>query len=127
MSNNYCLKASGKQIVELARLMDVHSRRTGFDEPILYLGDACHLEPIPYSKVYATCDTPRIFSACLVDESGSHDLTELTDLFGVVGLFPHHPRFLPSYFSTQKLKFCGEYVSVYCAYIYVPEHPDFLQ
>lgn len=33
MSNNYCLKASGKQIVELARLMDVHSRRTGFDEP----------------------------------------------------------------------------------------------
>ena len=54
MSNNYCLKASGKQIVELARLMDVHSRRTGFDEPILYLGDACRLEPIPYSKVYAT-------------------------------------------------------------------------
>lgn len=45
MSNNYCLKASGKQIVELARLMDVHSRRTGFDEPILYLGDACRLEP----------------------------------------------------------------------------------
>lgn len=43
MSNNYCLKASGKQIVELARLMDAHSRRTGFDEPILYLGDACHL------------------------------------------------------------------------------------
>ena len=34
MSNNYCLKASGKQIVELARLMDVHSRRTGFDEPM---------------------------------------------------------------------------------------------
>lgn len=63
--------------------MDAHSRRTGFDEPILYLGDACHLEPIPCSKVYATCDTPRIFSACLVDESGSHDLTELTDLFGV--------------------------------------------
>ena len=88
MSNNYCLKASGKQIVELARLMDVHSRRTGFDEPILYLGDACRLEPIPYSKVYATCDTPRIFSACLVDESSSHDLMELTDLFGVVGLFP---------------------------------------
>lgn len=117
MSNNYCLKASGKQIVELARLMDVHSRRTGFDEPILYLGDACRLEPIPYSKVYATCDTPRIFSACLVDESGSHDLMELTDLFGVVGLFPHHPRLLPSYFSTQKLKFCGEYVSVYCAYV----------
>lgn len=77
MSNNYCLKASGKQIVELARLMDVHSRRTGFDEPILYLGDACRLEPIPYSKVYATCDTPRIFSACLVDESSSHDLMEL--------------------------------------------------
>lgn len=46
MSNNYCLKASGKQIVELARLMDVHSRRTGFDEPILYLGDACRLEPV---------------------------------------------------------------------------------
>lgn len=46
MSNNYCLKASGKQIVELARLMDVHSRRTGFDEPILYLGDACRLEPM---------------------------------------------------------------------------------
>lgn len=67
MSNNYCLKASGKQIVELARLMDAHSRRTGFDEPILYLGDACRLEPIPYSKVYATCDTPRIFSACLVE------------------------------------------------------------
>lgn len=52
---------------------------------------------------------------------------ELAGLFGVVGLFPHHPRLLPSYFSTQKLKFCGEYVSVYCAYIYVPEHPDFLQ
>ena len=104
MSNNYCLKASGKQIVELARLMDAHSRRTGFDEPILYLGDACHLEPIPCSKVYATCD-----------------------MFGVVGFFPHHPQLLPSYFSTQKLKFCGEYVSVYCAYIYVPEHPDFLQ
>ena len=84
-------------------------------------GDACHLEPIPCSKVYATCDTPRIFSACLVDESGSHDLTELTGLFGVVGFFPHHPQLLPSYFSTQKLKFCGEYVSVYCAYIYVPE------
>lgn len=46
MSNNYCLKASGKQIVELARLMDVHSRRTGFDEPILYLGDACRVPDV---------------------------------------------------------------------------------
>lgn len=127
MSSNYCLKASGKQVVELARLMDVHSRRTGFDEPVLYLGDACRLEPIPYSKVYAACGTPRIFSACLVDESSSHGLMELAGLFGVAGLFPHHPRLLPSYSSTQKLKFCGEYASVYCAYIYVPGHPGFLQ
>lgn len=125
MSDNYCLKASGKRIVELARLMGARSRRAGFDEPILCLGDACRLEPIPRSKARATRDTPRIFSACLVDESGSHDLTELTDLFGVVGLFPHHPRPLPSCFSARKLKFRGEYVSVCRAYIYVPEHPDF--
>lgn len=62
MSNNYCLKASGKQIVELARLMDAHSRRTGFDEPILYLGDACHLGT--HSLLQSVCDlrhAPDIF------------------------------------------------------------------
>lgn len=122
MSNNYCLKASGKQIVELARLMDAHSRRTGFDEPILYLGDACHLEPIPCSKVYATCDTPRIFSACLVDESGSHDLTELVNLLNEAGIVFPPGRTAQEYFNVQKVKFCGEYISTYCAYIYVPEN-----
>lgn len=122
MSNNYCLKASGKQIVELARLMDVHSRRTGFDEPILYLGDACRLEPIPYSKVYATCDTPRIFSACLVDESRAHDLSELVNLLNEAGIVFPPGRTVQEYFNVQKVKFCGEYVSTYCAYIYVPEN-----
>lgn len=122
MSNNYCLKASGKQIVELARLMDVHSRRTGFDEPILYLGDACRLEPIPCSKVYATCDTPRIFSACLVDESRAHDLSELVNLLNEAGIVFPPDRTAQEYFNVQKVKFCGEYISTYCAYIYVPEN-----
>ncbi len=124
MSNKetYCLKASSQQLARLAELMDERSRATGFDEPVVYLGTPYLLDPIPFSGSEKTCDTPRIFSACLVDESRAHDLSELVNLLNEAGIVFPPGRTVQEYFNVQKVKFCGEYVSTYCAYIYVPEN-----